>query len=195
MKKILVIDNHDSFVYNLIEQLRINGQCQYDVVFDDVLDIARAATYDGFLLSPGPGTPKDSPLMMELIRTYYQTHSFLGVCLGHQALALAFHGKIEQMNMPKHGHTSRLHIIDRKDSLLGNIPQDTPIGRYHSWMVSNSSLPTDFHVSATDDEGNIMAFVHNYLPLHAVQFHPESIMSTYGQTMIDNWIKELTNKQ
>ena len=188
MRKILVVDNHDSFVYNLVELLRANENCTFDVVLSDDLDLDLAEKYDMFLLSPGAGLPMERPMMMKLIEKYASSRSMLGVCLGFQALAEAFCGEIYQLPYPKHGHTSTLNVLESSDLLFKGLPKKFNVGRYHSWVVNPNVLPKGFYISSEDEDGNIMSMTHNTLPLYGVQFHPESIISQYGQQIIDNWI-------
>ncbi|MBE9488341.1 MAG: aminodeoxychorismate/anthranilate synthase component II [Bacteroidetes bacterium] len=188
MRKILVIDNHDSFVYNLVELLRANENCTFDVVLSDDIDLDLAEKYDMFLLSPGAGLPFQRPLMMKLIERYASSRSILGVCLGFQALAEAFGGELVQLPYPKHGHTSTLNILDGRDILYKGLPNNFNVGRYHSWVVNPQILPKDFYISSEDEDGNIMSMAHKTLPLYGVQFHPESIISQHGQQIINNWI-------
>ena len=188
MRKILVVDNHDSFVYNLVELLRANENCTFDVVLSDDLDLERAGEYDMFLLSPGAGLPMERPMMMKLIERYASSRSILGVCLGFQALVEFFGGGLYQLPYPKHGHTSTLSILKSEDLLFKGLPKEIKVGRYHSWVVNQKVLPKDFYISSEDEDGNIMSMTHKTLPLYGVQFHPESIISQYGQQIIDNWI-------
>lgn len=186
--KIVVIDNHDSFVYNLIEIIRKLPFCTYEVIKSDQIDLNYIKSFDRILISPGPGVPSDNLLLIETIKRFCCTHSILGVCLGHQALAVALGGDIQQMATPKHGHISVLQQVDRTNLLFKEIDSNIEVGRYHSWVVLPEKMPHDFYVTSMDEEGNIMSMSHTTLPLYGVQFHPESIMSPLGEKMITNWI-------
>lgn len=186
MKKILVVDNNDSFVYNLVEYLR--NYCTVEVILSSEIGFEAMGQYDGILLSPGAGLPKDYPKMMELIERCHTTHSFLGVCLGHQALCSFFGMELTQIQAPKHGHTDRLKMIT-ENPLFQTLSDNSAIGRYHSWVATGSC--SELQISAIDEEGNIMAVKHRNLPLYGVQFHPESIITEHGRVMIENWVRNL----
>lgn len=188
MKKIIVVDNNDSFVYNLIEYLRKGAKCEFDVVLTDDIDFSTIAKYDAILLSPGANLPYHYPKMMELIERCKFTHSILGVCLGHQAIASYFGAELIQLKEPKHGHCSVL-TLKECTRLTEGINSGNKIGRYHSWVVNPNNIPPQLIVSAVDEDGNIMIIRHSFLPIYGVQFHPESIMSDDGWKIIDNWVK------
>lgn len=188
MKKILVVNNDDSFIYNLVELLRINGNCTFDVIFVSDLKLIDITNYDAILLSPGSNLPHYYPEMMQLIEQCSSTHSILGVCLGFQAIAVHFGGVLKQLHSPKHGHTSELSLTGKCVKFFNGISEPIMVGRYHSWVVDRESLPVDLIVGSVDEDGSVMSFCHCSLPIFGVQFHPESIMTNYGKTMIDNWI-------
>ena len=188
MKRILVIDNHDSFVYNLVQILRENEHCLFDIVYNDRIDFSTLNRYDKLLLSPGPGIPSEAGDLLRLIDTCKTTHSILGVCLGHQAIAECFGARLQQLDYPKHGHTSPLTIVDNSDIIYQDIISPVQVGRYHSWIIDPQTLPSFLKVSALDEDGNIMSFYHESLPLHGVQYHPESIITTHGKEIINNWV-------
>lgn len=189
MEKVLVIDNHDSFVYNLIQILRESEDCIFDVMTNDKIKFISLHRYNKILLSPGPGIPQEAGGMMDLIKCCWKTHSILGVCLGHQALGEYFGAKIKNMQTPYHGHKSELQITDRGDILYQNIKSPMEVGRYHSWILDKNTFPECLHITALDEDGNIMSFRHNRLPIYGVQYHPESIITTQGRQIIDNWLK------
>ena len=191
MKKILVVDNHDSFVYNLVEYLRLLGDFEIEVIYNEEIREISGNTYSGILLSPGAGLPIDYPEMLQLIRAYYKDTPILGICLGHQALANYFGATLKRFNHPKHGHASELHILDTEEILFRNVAQNSRIGRYHSWVIDSHNIPDILKVTAVDEEGNIMAIRHKKYALRGVQFHPESIISTDGKKMISNWLNSL----
>lgn len=190
MKHVLVIDNHDSFVYNLVQLLRENRHCSFDIVYNDQINFNTLHLYDKILLSPGPGIPEEAGQLLDLIHHCKYTHSILGVCLGHQAIAMSFGAKLTQLPFPKHGHESELSFVDKNDIIYKYTQQPFKVGRYHSWVVSPESLPPVLQVSSVDEEGNIMSFYHRTLPIHGVQYHPESIITKQGRQLINNWLNE-----
>lgn len=190
LKNILVIDNHDSFVYNLIQILRENEHCKFDIVHNDEIDFSSLDRYDKLLLSPGPGIPTEAGDLLALIKHCEATHDILGVCLGHQAIAESFGASLQQLSHPKHGHESTLTIIDSTDILYHGLTNPVQVGRYHSWIVNPRTLPSCLHISALDEEGHIMSFYHATLPIRGVQYHPESIITRQGRQMINNWINQ-----
>lgn len=190
MKRILIVDNYDSFVYNLVQLLNEVGNCRFDMAYNDRIDFKALHLYDKILLSPGPGLPAEAGKMPELLARCKDTHAILGVCLGFQALGELFGGTLLRLEHPRHGHESRLTITDPADLLLYGVDNGTKIGRYHSWVVRPEDLPSELKVSGVDEEGNIMSFYHESLPLHGVQFHPESIITEAGKQMIRNWVNE-----
>ncbi|GAA0873138.1 aminodeoxychorismate/anthranilate synthase component II [Gangjinia marincola] len=188
MKKILVIDNYDSFVYNLVHYLE-ELECEVTVKRNDQLYIEEVEAYDKVLLSPGPGIPDEAGLLKEIIKTYATTKPMLGVCLGHQAMGEVFGGKI--INLPEvfHGVATTMNVTQQNTLLFKNLPDVIQVGRYHSWVVDKDSLPQQLEVTAVDESGQIMAFRHKELDVHGVQFHPESVLTPQGKQMIKNWVE------
>lgn len=186
MIKILLVDNNDSFVYNLVEILRL--QCSVDVVLTGDLYEGIEKDYQKILLSPGAALPGNYPQMMQLISRCAKTHSILGVCLGCQAIGENFGASIIQLEFPKHGHCSRLKLLKKDEILFDGIPDNSHIGRYHSWVINPYLFPDTLEVLAIDEDDNIMAIKHRDLSIYGVQFHPESIISEYGRIMLENWI-------
>lgn len=187
--KIAVVNNYDSFVYNLTQLLdRIEGVC-YDVMLNDEDRLLERLTeYDKILISPGGGLPCEAGKLMEVIDIYHQSHHMLGVCLGHQAIAQYFGAELRNLDSPLHGHPAKLHITDSRDQLLTTISDGSTVGLYHSWDVGSQSLPACLHASSIDQRGVIMSIYHHSLPIHGVQFHPESIISDCGEELIRRWI-------
>lgn len=191
MKHLLIADNHDSFVYNLVELLRQLSECTFEIHHTEQITDAMIAHCDGLLLSPGPGLPKEQGNLMSLIDTYHTQLPMLGVCLGHQALAEYLGAELQQLERPLHGHTDQL-FVDHYDELLEGIPRGSRIGRYHSWIIKPDSLPDSLEVTAhAQSDGSIMALRHRDLPLWGVQFHPESYISDHGQHYLHNFIAQL----
>lgn len=187
-KPILVIDNYDSFTYNLVHLLQELKE-SYVVVRNDKFNLEDVEKYDKILLSPGPGIPEEAGLLLDVIRTYAPTKSILGICLGQQAIAEVFGGKLFNMPKPLHGVATSIHITDPNEPLFQNFPEDSKIGRYHSWAVDPNTLPEDLKVTAVDPNGVIMALTHSKYDVKGMQFHPESILTDNGKTLIANWIK------
>ena len=194
---LLIIDNHDSFVYNIIGllekcTLRYGWNIRWDIVRNDDIDCESLSGYDALILSPGPGLPHEAGKLMEIIRhSELLRMPVLGICLGCQAIALHFGGALRHIGNPRHGHVTRLHDIDAADPLTGFCASSTAhVGRYHSWVVSDDSFPDTLLVTARDEEDLIMALRHRELPLFGFQFHPESIMTEAGDRMLHNFLTE-----
>lgn len=184
--KIIVIDNYDSFVFNLVHILHELNVEEVRVVKNDEVSLEELEKYDKILLSPGPGIPRDAGLMFNIIEKYHTSKSILGVCLGHQALGEFFGFELKQLSEPLHGISSIIKPI--KDTLLfKNMPEAFQIGHYHSWIIAEKD---NDHVKivARDRDGNIMAIEHKEYKIFGVQFHPESILTEQGKTIIKNWI-------
>ena len=184
--RILVVNNYDSFVYNLVHILYELGVQDIEVVKNDKIDINHVQHFEKLLLSPGPGIPEDAGLMPEIIQKFSHQKSILGVCLGHQAIAAHFGAPLFNLKSPLHGVSSQISHLEN-DYLFQNVPSNFKIGHYHSWAVSNE-LPAELEVTATDDSGMIMALKHKTFDVRGVQFHPESVLTEHGKTMLFNWI-------
>lgn len=185
--KILVIDNYDSFVYNIVHILRNEPDVEVDVVYNDQIDIATVNQYDKILLSPGPGIPSEAGQLMEVIERFATEKPMLGVCLGHQALSEYFGGSLTNLERPLHGVQSALSTA-LPDYLFEETPNTFQIGHYHSWVVDPGSLE-QLEVTAVDEQGNVMAIRHPLHDIRGVQFHPESILTEHGKQLIKNWLK------
>ena len=187
--KILLLDNYDSFTYNLAHYLReLTGE-EIDVIRNDQITLGEVDAYDAIVLSPGPGLPKDAGIMPELIRKYSPTKKILGVCLGMQAIGEAFGGTL--LNLPSvfHGVATTATILRTDEILFRNLPSKIEVGRYHSWVVDETKLPPDLEITAIDESGRVMALRHKRYDVRGVQFHPESVLTPHGKTMISNWLK------
>ncbi len=187
MKKILVLDNYDSFTYNLVHAIKSLGYTEVDVIRNDRIDLDRVEQYDKIILSPGPGIPEEAGLLLPLIRRYAPAKSMLGVCLGHQAIAEAFGGTLVNLSDVFHGVQIPAEIV-ADDPIFRGLPRIIPVGRYHSWIVSRNGFPAHLEITAIDDAGSIMAFKHRTLDIHGVQFHPESVLTPNGLTIIRNFL-------
>ncbi|MFC2560432.1 anthranilate synthase component II [Porphyromonas pasteri] len=185
---LLVLDNRDSFVYNVVELLRSLPELTFEVIPEGELELSSLPEHDGLILSPGPGVPSEFPRMQALIRAEAGVKPILGICLGHQALAEHYGATLVQLPAPRHGHASALEVIDPADSLVGAIPTGSLVGRYHSWAVDDASLPTCLVPTAycaDAGEGRVlMAMRHRTEPVWSVQFHPESMISEHGRAYL-----------
>ena len=184
--KVLVVDNFDSFVYNIVHLLYEIGVDEIDVVKNDQLDFSYINQYDKIVLSPGPGIPKNAGMMPQLLSEFASTKSILGICLGHQAIAEHFGTNLINLAAPLHGVASKIEIV-KADYLFENLPKHFKIGHYHSWVVSEA-ISEDLEVLAKDELGNIMALKHKKYDIRGLQFHPESILTENGKTLLTNWI-------
>ncbi len=189
MKKILVLDNYDSFTYNLVHYVEKILNEDVDVYRNDQISLEDVNRYDKILLSPGPGIPVESGILLDVIRTYHKSKSILGVCLGHQAIAEAFDGRLINLDKVYHGVATQIDILNRQDPLFRDIPKRINAGRYHSWIVDRSSLPDCFIITSEDEMGQIMGITHKSYDVRGVQFHPESVLTEHGLKMIENWLK------
>jgi len=188
MKKIVVIDNYDSFTYNLVQYIKnVTGELP-DVFRNDKITGQEALAYDKILLSPGPGIPDEAGNLKEIIQTCAPTRSILGVCLGLQAIGEVFGGTLINMNKVYHGVASPITQTQEYEPLFDNVPRVFDAGRYHSWMVNREGLPSELIITAIDENNQIMGLRHKTYDVRGVQFHPESILTEYGGMMIKNWI-------
>jgi anthranilate synthase component II len=186
--RILVIDNYDSFTYNLVHAIKKITGLQVDVFRNDEIKLEDVARYNKIVLSPGPGLPKEAGLMMDIIKMYAPTKSILGVCLGHQAIGEAFGSRLHNMNKVFHGLSTSINTTSVKTILFEGLPETFEAGRYHSWIVEKENLPGCFEITSLDDEGRIMSMRHKEYDLEGVQFHPESVLTPLGEKMIKNWL-------
>jgi anthranilate synthase component II len=185
---ILLIDNFDSFTYNLVQLIEDSVACRPVVLKYDEVNEKVVSGFDRIVISPGPGIPDDFPDLQRYVRSFYATKSFLGICLGHEAIAMAFGAELENLGEVYHG-TIKPAIIQKRDHFfLKNIPDRFNAGLYHSWALVEKSLPEELEVLATAEDGIIMAIAHRNFNLVGVQFHPESFMTEHGQQMIRNWV-------
>lgn len=189
--KILVLDNYDSFTFNLVHYLGELGHgADMDIHRNDQIDLEAVSEYDKILLSPGPGVPSEAGIMPELIKRFGQEKSILGVCLGHQGIAEAYGAQLYNMPEVLHGVTSQLKVTDSSDRLFRGLPEAYEICHYHSWNVDKEQLGDEIEVTAIDEYGEIMAIRHKEYDVKGVQFHPESIMTEYGHALLKNWIEK-----
>lgn len=194
LKKLLVLDNYDSFTYNLVHlALEILGE-GVDVFRNDEISIEDAGNYEKILLSPGPGIPEEAGILLPLIRAYAPSRSMLGVCLGHQAIGEAFGGQLSNLSSVYHGVSTPITLDSsitessfHNDWFL-NLTSPLQVGRYHSWVVKDEGFPAELEVTSRDDKGMIMSLRHRKFDVQGVQFHPESVLTPEGKTMLYNWL-------
>lgn len=184
--KVLLIDNYDSFSYNLVHILR-ELEVDFEVHRNDKITVKEVEKFDRLIFSPGPGIPEEAGIMKELIETYFDTKPMLGVCLGHQAIAEVAGARLQNLTEVHHGVSSEMKAT-ADDPMFHQVAKQFTAGRYHSWVIEKDSLPAEMECIATDDSGEIMAIRHRSLPLRGVQFHPESIMSESGTQIIKNFL-------
>lgn len=188
--KILVFDNYDSFTYNLVHLVeKITGE-KVDVYRNDQIPLEKVKEYDKIILSPGPGIPSEAGLLLPLIKEYASSKSILGVCLGHQAIGEAFGGKLVNLSTVYHGIATPIKITRPSSAILKGLDEVVEVGRYHSWVVSDEGFPDVLEITAMDDNGYIMALQHKTYDVQGVQFHPESVLTPQGETILRNWLKE-----
>jgi anthranilate synthase component 2 len=187
--KIAVIDNYDSFVFNLVRYLNEIENVETIVQRNDKIDYNEIDSCAAILLSPGPGIPSEAGSLIDIIDKYHSEKPILGVCLGHQAIAEYFGAELKCIDIPMHGKSSQVKHQD-EDEIFNSIPIEFTVGRYHSWSIEQQ-LPSKIVATAFSDDNEIMAFKHTTLPLKGVQFHPESILTPHGRTMINNWVASI----
>ncbi len=194
MQKILVFDNYDSFTYNLVHLVAKFNDVAVDVVRNDEIPLEAVAAYDKIILSPGPGIPSEAGMLLDLIKEYASSKSILGVCLGHQAIGQSFGGTLVNLTSVYHGVATPIFLqsssIESSSYLFDELPNEITVGRYHSWVVSDESFPSDLIITAKDKNGYVMALQHRKFDVQGVQFHPESILTPDGERIIQNWLKK-----
>jgi len=186
--EILVIDNYDSFTWNLVHAIRKVSGLPVTVVRNDEIDLASVEAYDRIVLSPGPGIPSEAGLLKPIISRYASRKSILGVCLGHQAIGEVFGARLLNMDRVIHGMATPVNVISDNTALYRNIPVTFAAGRYHSWIIDRVSLPDCLEVTGVDGENRIMSLRHKTYDVEGVQFHPESVLTPFGEQIISNWL-------
>lgn len=184
---ILVIDNYDSFTYNLVHYLE-DLNCEVTVYRNDEFDIDEIKNFDKILLSPGPGIPDEAGLLKEVIKTYAATKSILGVCLGQQAIGEVFGGSLINLEKVYHGVATNVNILVDNESLFDGLEKQIEVGRYHSWVVNTDDFPDVLEITSTDENGQIMSLRHKTYDVRGVQFHPESVLTPNGKKILENWV-------
>ncbi|MGM9804443.1 MAG: anthranilate synthase component II [Muribaculaceae bacterium] len=184
--KVIIIDNYDSFTYNLSHLIKETG-AEVTVLRNDRLTLNQLEEFDKIVLSPGPGIPSEAGLLLDVIRTYQGKKPILGVCLGHQAIGEVFGATLTNLTNVFHGVATEGTQFNN-DYIFNSLPQNIVMGRYHSWVVSNENLPECLEITAVSNEGQIMALRHKTLDIHGIQFHPESVLTPQGKKIVENFI-------
>jgi anthranilate synthase component 2 len=188
MKKVILIDNYDSFTFNLAQLLKESKLCTLLVVKNKEVKLEEIQEYDKILFSPGPGKPHESKQMFEILKQYETTKSILGICLGMQAIAEFYGAELFNLNMVYNGITTHTKIVDSSDCLFRNLPERIETGLYHSWAVKNESIPKRIQITALSQDNIIMGISHKIFDVKGLQFHPESVMTPSGSKIIQNWL-------
>ena len=191
MARVLVIDNYDSFTYNLVHLIRAIGGSELEVRRNDKLELGLVEDFDKILLSPGPGLPLEAGLMPEIVRQFAPRKSILGVCLGHQCIGEVFGAQLVNMREVVHGKGIEIEVAVGDEPLFQGVSARFVGGRYHSWLVSRENFPSCLRITAVDDKGDIMALSHRSYDVRGVQFHPESVLTEAGERIMRNWLGEL----
>jgi anthranilate synthase/aminodeoxychorismate synthase-like glutamine amidotransferase len=192
---LLLLDNYDSFTYNLRQYLEEILQDDVAVYRNDEISLAEAGKYDGFVFSPGPGLPNEAGILIPLIERYHASKPMLGICLGHQAITLAFGGKLKQLDFVLHGLSRKVYMKEPSHGIFEGISTPFEAGRYHSWVPDPTSFPKVLEVLATDEDNEIMVLKHRLFPVYGMQFHPESVLTPCGKKLLSNWLALTGQKQ
>jgi|SRR6185436_15306822 len=187
---ILILDNYDSFTFNLVHYIEKITNEEADVFRNDEISLEDVNGYDKIILSPGPGLPEEAGILIPLIKKYASSKKILGVCLGHQAIGEVFGAKLYNLPEVFHGLSREVNVIDEHETLFKNIPSPFNAGRYHSWVIDKTSLPSCLKITAVDDNKEIMSVSHIDYDIKGVQFHPESILTEHGEKLLENWLTE-----
>jgi len=187
--QVLLVDNHDSFTWNLAQLIHETGLCRLEVIPYDTLVPGQVDRYDKIVFSPGPGLPSDIPVMRQVVESFSGKKPILGICLGHQAIIECFGGELFNMKHVVHGIRKEIRVLDPEEPLFSGLPLQFNVGLYHSWAAVNEKVPDVLKVTSVDDEGLVMSIAHCRYDVKGVQFHPESYISEYGLQMITNWIR------
>lgn len=188
--QLLILDNYDSFTYNLAHLVEKISKQKVEVCRNDEISLADVARFDKIILSPGPGLPQEAGILLPLVQQYASSKSILGICLGQQAIGQAFGGSL--INLPKvyHGVSTPVNLTDVPSNLFHGLKKTFQVGRYHSWVLNETTLPLELLVTARDEEGHVMALKHQHYEVEGLQFHPESILTPDGESIIRNWLKK-----
>jgi len=194
VNKILILDNYDSFTYNLVQLVEEIIGGEVDVYRNDEIAIADVDRYDKIILSPGPGIPSEAGILLSLIKAYAKSKSILGVCLGHQAIGEVFGGQLTNLSKVFHGVKTKINLSpsvelsSNQNDWFKGLDTEIEVGRYHSWVISELDVPAELEVTALDSSGMIMSIRHREYDIQGVQFHPESVLTSNGRKMLENWL-------
>jgi len=194
VNKILILDNYDSFTYNLVQLVEEIIGGEVDVFRNDEITIAAVDRYDKIILSPGPGIPSEAGILLSLIKTYAKTKSILGVCLGHQAIGEVFGGQLTNLSKVFHGIKTKINLIPavsqskNDNDWFKGLDDEIEVGRYHSWVINDQNVPAELEVTSVDCTGMVMSIRHREYDVQGVQFHPESVLTPTGRKMLENWL-------
>jgi anthranilate synthase component II len=192
--KLLVFDNYDSFTYNLVHLVKKIIDCDLQVYRNDEIPMEKVNEFDKIILSPGPGLPAEAGSLLALIREYASSKSILGVCLGHQAIAESFGGKLINLETVFHGVATPMRVVSQelgaRSQLFKDLPEEFEAGRYHSWIVSDEDFPDELEVTVRDENNYIMGLQHKKFDVQGLQFHPESVLTPLGEDLLRNWLKQ-----
>jgi anthranilate synthase component 2 len=189
MQQVLVIDNYDSFTYNLVHYLE-DLNTKVTVMRNDEFELNEINSFHKILLSPGPGIPDEAGLLKEVIKTFASTKSILGICLGLQAIGEIFNSNLINLQSPLHGISSKVIITDKTETLFDNLPDEFEVGHYHSWVINPETISDELIITSVDYDGRIMSLRHTNFDVKGIQFHPESILTPFGKTILQNWLKQ-----
>jgi len=192
--KLLILDNYDSFTYNLVQYFQAIDGVEVSVYRNDQIKLEAVDAFDAIVLSPGPGLPKDAGIMPKLIKEYAAKKPILGICLGEQAIAECFGGELYNLERVYHGIETDVKVVSTEEPIFNNLEDKLLVGRYHSWAVSKENFPDELTITAEDENGVIMAIRHKEFEVSGLQFHPESIMTLKGKEMIQNWVADIREK-
>ena len=187
--KLLIIDNFDSFTYNLVQIVEELAIADYSIETHDKVDIDMVSKFGKILLTPGPGLPNEHPILEKVIRKYCSSKSIIGVCLGHQAIGEAFGGTLTNLSDVYHGVATNCNVLNTTAPLFEGLGNNLEIGRYHSWVIAKENFPESLEITAEDDNGFIMGLQHKTFDVQGVQFHPESVLTPQGEAIMRNWLK------
>jgi len=188
MKKVLLIDNYDSFTYNLAQLLDESNLCTFEIIKNDAVKIAEISEFDNILISPGPGIPKEVPILFDVLRTWQKNKNILGICLGMQAIAEFFGAELYNLEHVYHGIKIKTNVVDANEYLFKDLPETLEVGLYHSWAVYKN-IGEDLNITAISEDSIIMGISHTKYNIKGIQFHPESYMTEFGKIIIENWLK------
>lgn len=189
MNKILLIDNFDSFTHN-IEHLIIKLGYEVETIRNDDFSIEYVDNFEKIIISPGPGLPNESNQIIDVVQRYFKNKSILGICLGHQAISLAFQGNLKNLSKVYHGVSSEITILDSDEKIFRNLPKNIEVARYHSWAIDKNNIGNGLKVTSTSEDGTIMSIKHEVYDIQGIQFHPESILTPHGEQIMKNWLEK-----